>query len=145
MYKLIFRGFLALAVTSFVSYKILISDVNLASLERSVIKELTVTITNDLDKAMPLILQAGYKVFSIQAQLSLPPKVTAIFELDHIVTRKKQEVILKALDDNTVGKLVLMSLMQAFAIDETISIRNMELKKINVVIGLPPSVTVDYR
>lgn len=145
MYKLIFKGLLALSLTSFVTYKILVSDQNLVDIEHSVVEDMTTSITDDLDRAMPLILEAGYKIFAIQAQLSLPPKVNAIFEYDHFVAPKKQEVVLKSLDNNTIGKLVLSSLIQAFAIDKTIKIKNMELKKINVTISLPPSVTVDYR
>jgi len=145
MYKLIFRGFLALSLTTFVTYKIVFDDSSVSEIEHSLVSQMTTSITDDLDKAMPLIAEAGYKVFSIQAQLSLPPKVNAIFEFDHVVDPQKQELILKALDNNTIGKLVLSSLIQAFALDETITIRNMELKKINVTVGLPPSVTVDYR
>ena len=145
MNSLIIKGFLALSFSSFIVYSLLSSNLSINELKKVSIEKMTSSILDDLDRAMPLINQAGYKVFSIQAQLSLPPKVNAIFELDKSIDKKKQKIILEALDDNVIGKLVLSSLIQAFSIDESISIRKMDLTKINIAIALPPSVTVDYR
>ena len=145
MYKLIFKGFLALCITTFISYKLLNSDVNLIELKNASIANMTKSITDDLDRAMPIINAAGYKVFSIQAQLSLPPKVFAIFEYDRYIDTKTQSMLVKALDDNTIGQLVLVSLIDAFKIEKAISLKNMELKRINITIGIPPSIIVDYR
>ena len=145
MLKLIFRGFIALSITSLISYYLVTSNESLTTLEHTLVQEMTTGITDELNSAMPLINQAGYKVFAIQAQITLPPRVNAIFELDHFVEKSKQEIILKALEGNTIGKMVLSSLMQAFELDETISIQNMDLKRINITISLPPAVTLDYR
>jgi hypothetical protein len=145
MYKLIFNGFLALCLTTFITYKLIKSDVNLIELKNASIAHMTQSITDDLDRAMPIINTAGYKVFSIQAQLSLPPKVFAIFEYDRYVDNKTQDMLVQALDDNMIGQLVLISLIDAFEIEKTISLKNMELKRINITIGIPPSIIVDYR
>ena len=145
MYKLIIQGFLALTLTTFISYKLINSDVNLIELKNASIEHMTKSITDDLDRAMPLINAAGYKIFSIQAQLSVPPKVFAIFEYDRLVDKETQDMLVKALDDNTIGQLVLIALIDAFKIDKTIQLKNMELKRINITIGIPPSIIVDYR
>ena len=145
MYKLILQGLLALIFTSFISYKLINSRVNLIDLKNASIKQMTKSITGDLDRAMPFINAAGYSIFSIQAQLSVPPKVFAIFEYDKLVDEKTQEMLVKALDDNTIGKLVLIALIDAFKIDKTIVLKNMKLKRINITIGIPPSIIVDYR
>jgi hypothetical protein len=145
MYSIIFKGFLAMCLTSLVSYKLMTTDLDLSGIKDASIQAMTRSITDDLDRAMPMINAAGYKVFSIQAQLSIPPKVNAIFERERVVATSTQELILKSLDDNMIGKLVLTALMESFEINKTISLRNMSLKKINIGIGFPPSVIVDYR
>ena len=145
MYKLILQGFVALCLISFVSYKLLYSDMKIVDIKNSGIKQVTHSITNDLDRAIPFIHSAGYKIFSIQAQLSLPPKVIATFQFDRVIDRATQEKVLEALDDNMIGKLVLSALMESFELDKAISIKNMELKRINITIGLPPAIMVDYR
>jgi len=134
-----------MCLTSFVSYKLMTTDLDLSGIKDASIQAMTRSITDDLDRAMPMINAAGYKVFSIQAQLSIPPRVNAIFELERVVATSTQELILKSLDDNMIGKLVLTALMESFEINKTISLRNMSLKKINIGIGFPPSVIVDYR
>ena len=145
MYGLIIKGVIALCITSFISYELLTSESSLFDLKSELVQKMTTGITDDLDRAMPLIHEAGYKVFAIQAQLSLPPRVNAIFERETIVEPRKQKIILEALQDNAIGKLVLESLIDAFALNKKVSIKNMKLKKINITIGLPPSVQMDYR
>jgi len=144
MLKLIVIGFIALSFSSYISYTLYTSNLGLSEMKKSSIEKMTTSIMDDLDRAMPLIKKAGYDVTSIQAQLSIPPEVTTSFELQTVVSKKQQEIILKALQDNAIGTLVLKSLMGAFELDESISMKNLQLKKIHITISLPPYVTVEY-
>ena len=60
------------------------------------------------------------------------------------VDKKKQKQILDSLKSNRIGELVLSSLMQAFALNKNVSIKDMQLKAIEITISLPPYVTIQY-
>jgi len=118
---------------------------NVNDLQQMTIKTVVVSLTDDLYKAMPLINEAGYAISSISVKATLPPLVIAGFTLEKKVPYEKQEKILGALENNPIGKLALQSLIQAFQIDESIEIHNMDLKAINLYLTFPPAVQVVYK
>lgn len=144
MLRLIVYGFIALSTTSTIIYFLLTTTLGLSDIKSASIEKMTTSIMNDLNHAIPLIEEAGYTMSSVEAELSLPPEITTEFELEKIVKEEKQLKLLKALENNRIGSLVLSSLMQAFKLNENISIKDMPMKSIGIVISLPPFVKIKY-
>jgi len=145
MFKLIIYGFILVLLSSTTVYIFLTSkNATVSSIKLDSIGKMTTTIMHDLDKALPLIEKAGYKISTVEAELSVPPEITTIFELVNNVDRKKQEQILKSLEGNKIGVLVLSSLMKSFALNKEMAIKRMKLKMIHVTIALPPYITLEY-
>ena len=114
-------------------------------LQQMTIRTMVVTMTDDLDKAMPLINEAGYDMSAVSVKTSIPPLMIASFTLQKKVSYQKQEAILNALEGNEIGQLALQSLIQAFQLDESIEIKDMNLKAINLFLTVPPAVQVVYK
>jgi len=126
-------------------YFLLSSNSTASDLQQMGVKTMVVGLSGDLQKAMPLIQEAGYDINAISVKTSIPPMMIASFVMIKKVPFKKQDAILTALEDNAVGKLALESLMQAFKLDESIEIKNMDLKGINLYLTVPPAVQVVYK
>ena len=144
MFKLILYGLIALSLSSVTLYTLSTSDITLKEIKSASVEKLTNSIMNDLNEAMPLIEKSGYKISSLEAELSLPPEVTTFFEIVKIVDLKQQKKILDSLKGNRIGELVLGSLIQTFILNKKVSIENMKLKTIQITISLPPYVTIEY-
>ncbi len=145
MLKLILYGFILLLLSSSGIYMFLTSNnETVATFRTDSIGKMTTSIMNDLDEALPLIEQAGYSISGVEAELSVPPEVSTIFELVKVVDRKKQEKILESLEGNKIGTLVLSSLMKSFALNKEMAIKKMKLKMIHVTIAIPPYITLEY-
>jgi len=115
------------------------------TVQRLSIQAIATQVTSDLDRAMPMINEAGYDMNAISIKSSLPPLVIASFTLHESVPFNKQEMILKALEGNMIGKLALQSLIQAFELDEMLEIEDKDLKTIRLFLTIPPAVQVEYR
>jgi len=144
MFRLIIYGFFAAILSSSALYMLLTSNLGLNDIKVATVEKMTNSIMDDLNMAMPMIEEAGYSISGLEAELSLPPEVTTSFELIKVVDKKKQKQILDSLKSNRIGELVLSSLMQAFALNKNVSIKDMQLKAIEITISLPPYVTIQY-
>ena len=144
MFKIIMIGFVAFLLSSSMVYMLISTNMNFSEMKTASMKKMTKSIVDDLDAAMPLIQKAGYDLDAIEATFTLPPEVKTIFILKKIVEKKKQEMILKALEHNAIGKLTLNALINGFALNDVMSIKSMKLKLIHITITLPPSVTLEY-
>ena len=125
-------------------YFLISNNASGSDLQKMSITTMVVTMTTDLDKAMPLINEAGYDMNSVSVKTSIPPLMIARFVMVKKVAYEKQEEILSSLEDNAIGKLALESLIQAFKIDESIDIKDMNLTGINLFLTVPPAVQVVY-
>ena len=144
MFRLIIYGFFAAILSSSALYMLLTSNLGLNDIKVATVEKMTNSIMDDLNMAMPMIEEAGYSISGLEAELSLPPEVTTSFELIKVVDKKEQKQILDSLKSNRIGELVLSSLMQAFALNKNVSIKDMQLKAIEITISLPPYVTIQY-
>ena len=138
-------GIALVLLMGYLIYFLFSHNSNAGDLQRMGIKTMVVTMMDDLDKAMPLINEAGYDMSSVSVKTSIPPLMIASFTLQKKVSYAKQEQILKALEGNAIGKLALQSLIEAFQIDESIEIKDMDLKAINLFLTVPPAVQVVYK
>jgi len=126
-------------------YYLLSNNKSAGDIQQMGVQTMVVSLTGDLERAMPLIREAGYDINSISVKTSIPPLMIAGFVLVKKVPFEKQDAILTALEDNAIGKLALQSLMEAFHIDKSIEIKNMDLKAINLYLTVPPAVQVVYK
>lgn len=144
MFKIIMIGCIALLFSSGIVYTLISTNMNFSEMKTASMKKMTKSIVDDLDAAMPLIRKAGYDLDAIEATFTLPPEVKTIFILEKMVEKKKQEMILKALENNAIGKLTLNALINGFELNDVMTIKSMKLKLIHITITLPPSVTLEY-
>lgn len=144
MFKLLIYGFFATIISSVLLYMLFTSKLLPSDIKTATVEKITSSIMNDLDEAMPMIEKAGYSISALEIELTLPPEVTTSFELTEVVERKKQEQILDSLEGNKIGVLVLSSLMKTFALNKEISVKDMNLKAIDITISIPPYVTIQY-
>ena len=137
-------GFLLSVALAMSIYTLFTQNLNTDEFQRLSIEKIVNQMTTDLERAMPLINEAGYTMSSVSIKTSLPPLVIASFKLENKVPFAKQDKILQSLEDNIIGKLALESLIQSFKLDETIEIKNMDLKTIRLWLSIPPAVQVEY-
>ncbi len=141
----IFIAFFSVLILGYFIYFLISSNSSANELQQMGIRTIVVKTTDDLYAAMPMINEAGYDISSISVKTSIPPLVIAGFVMTKKVPFEKQEAIVNALEDNAIGKMALQSLIQAFKIDDSIAIKNMDLKAINLYLTVPPAVQVVYK
>ena len=144
MFRLLFIGFVSCVAASMIIYALATSDLTLNEIKIASIEKVVSSMMDDLDRAMPLIEKAGYTMSAVEAELRLPPELKTIFQRKEVVEKGKQELILKALENNRIGHLVLQMLMQTFSFDEKVAIKDMKLEMIHIVISFPPYVVAEY-
>ena len=143
--RVFLSGFVLTVLFGYLIFFIISRNADANTVQRLSIQAIATQVTSDLDRAMPMINEAGYDMSAISIKSSLPPLVIASFTLHESVPFDKQEMILKALEDNAIGKLALQSLIQAFELDEMLEIEDKDLKTIRLFLTIPPAVQVEYR
>ena len=143
--RVFLTGFVLTILFAYLIFFIISRNADADTVQRLSIQAIATQVTTDLDRAMPMINEAGYDMSAISIKSSLPPLVVASFTLHENVPFDKQEMILKALEDNAIGKLALQSLIQAFELDEMLEIQDKDLKTIRLFLTIPPAVQVEYK
>ena len=143
--RVFLSGFVLVILLGYFIFYIITNDADAESLQRMSIQTVVVQVTGDLDRAMPLINEAGYKMSALSVKSSLPPLIIASFSITKNIPYEKQEQILSSLKDNAIGQMVLQGLIQAFELDNVIEIEKKELKTIRLFLTIPPAVQVEYR
>ncbi len=143
--RVFLSGFVLTVLFGYLIFFIISRNADANTMQRLSIQAIATQVTSDLDRAMPMINEAGYHMNAISIKSSLPPLVIASFTLEKSVPFDKQEMILNALEGNAIGKLALQSLIQAFELDEMLEIEDKDLKTIRLFLTIPPAVQVEYR
>ena len=143
--RVFLSGFVLTILFGYFIFFIISRNADANTVQRLSIQAIATQVTSDLDRAMPMINEAGYDMSAISIKSSLPPLVIASFTLHESVPFDKQEQIVKALEGNAIGKLALQSLIQAFELDEMLEIQDKDLKTIRLFLTIPPAVQVEYR
>ena len=143
--RVFLSGFVLTVLFGYLIFFIISRNADANTVQRLSIQAIATQVTSDLDRAMPMINEAGYNMNAISIKSSLPPLVIASFTLEKSVPFDKQEMILSALEGNAIGKLALQSLIQAFELDEMLEIEDKDLKTIRLFLTIPPAVQVEYR
>ena len=138
-------GLVSVLILGWGIYFLMSNNSTASDLRQMGVKTMVVQLSGDIERAMPMIREAGYDINSISVKTSIPPLMIASFVMVKKVPFDKQMAIVNALSDNEIGKLALESLIQAFQLDESIEIKDMDLKGINLFLTVPPAVQVVYK
>lgn len=107
-------------------------------------KKFTDTI-NNLNAALPTIEEAGFKLVRLDVDIALIPRLFARFRQVNLINDEKRREIFDQTKDKKLLNLMLKGLFQAVSIRKDIDIDGMDLKEIELEIGLTPSVKLIFR
>lgn len=99
----------------------------------------------NLNDALPEIEAAGFILVRLDVDIALLPRLFARFKQIHEITSEERESILKKTKKNKFINFILIGLFKAADIKNEISIDNIDLKEIELEIGLTPSAKLIFR
>ncbi len=99
----------------------------------------------NLNDALPEIEEAGFVLVRLDVDIALLPRLFARFKQEHTIRVEKRESILKKTKKNKFLNFILIGLFKASDIKNEISIDNIDLKEIELEIGLTPSAKLIFR
>jgi len=99
----------------------------------------------NLNDALPEIEEAGFILVRLDVDIALLPRLFARFRQEHLVSDEERESILKKTKKNKFLNFILLGLFKASDIKNEISIDNIDLKEIELEIGLTPSAKLIFR
>ena len=98
-----------------------------------------------LNKALPEIEKAGFELTRLDVDIALLPRLFTRFHQVHIITTEERENILTKTKEDKFLNFILIGLFKAIDIRNEVDIDNMDLKEIELEIGLTPSVKLIFR
>ncbi|PKQ62331.1 hypothetical protein BZG02_13565 [Labilibaculum filiforme] len=99
----------------------------------------------NLNDALPEIEEAGFVLVRLDVDIALLPRLFARFKQEHTISLEDRESILKKTKKNKFLNFILIGLFKASDIKNEISIDNIDLKEIELEIGLTPSAKLIFR
>jgi len=99
----------------------------------------------NLNDALPEIEEAGFVLVRLDVDIALLPRLFARFKQEHLISDEERESILKKTKKNKFLNFILIGLFKASDIKNEISIDNIDLKEIELEIGLTPSAKLIFR
>ncbi len=98
----------------------------------------------DFNAALPAAREAGYALQGINVALALPPRVTATFTAPGDVTAEKIERVLAEHVERRFTVALIKSLYQASRVQNKVHVGGLKPSSLSVLIGVPPSVTINF-
>ena len=108
-------------------------------------KEKLKSAVENLNDALPEIEGAGFILVRLDVDISLLPRLFARFKQIRLVDKKEREAILSKTKKNKFLNFILLGLFKAADIKKEIKIDQMDLKEIELEIGLTPSAKLIFR
>jgi hypothetical protein len=99
---------------------------------------------DDFNAALPAAREAGYSLQTINVALALMPKVTATFAAPDDVKAEEVDRILATHADQRFTIALVKSLYQAWQVQRKVHVAGLKPSSLSVLIGLPPSVTINF-
>ncbi|HTQ04174.1 MAG TPA: hypothetical protein VMI54_09965 [Polyangiaceae bacterium] len=99
---------------------------------------------DDFNAALPAAREAGYALQGINLALGLPPRVTATFAATDKVTPENVEHVLATHADRKFTLVLIKSLYQAWQVQRKIHVVGLKPSSLSVLIGFPPSVSINF-
>ncbi|MDN5201706.1 hypothetical protein QQ008_10045 [Fulvivirgaceae bacterium BMA10] len=99
----------------------------------------------NLNDALPEIEEAGFELIRLDADIALLPRLFARFKQVRLISNEEREAILTKTKKNKFLNFILLGLFKAVDIRNEVKIDNMDLKEIELEIGLTPSAKLIFR
>ena len=99
----------------------------------------------NLNDALPEIEEAGFVLIRLDVDIALLPRLFARFKQVRLISDEERETILTKTKKNKFLNFILLGLFKAVGIKNEVEIDNMDLKEIELEIGLTPSVKLIFR
>ena len=99
----------------------------------------------NLNDALPEIEEAGFVLIRLDVDISLLPRLFARFKQVRLISDEERETILTKTKKNKFLNFILLGLFKAVDIKNEVKIDNMDLKEIELEIGLTPSAKLIFR
>lgn len=106
--------------------------------------QLTKAIKN-LNDALPEIEAAGFELVRLDLDIALLPRMFARFDQIREISDDEKEAILQKTKKNKFLNFILIGLFKAVEIRKEVEIDNLNLKEIELEIGLTPSAKLIFR
>ena len=98
-----------------------------------------------LNKALPDIEEAGFELTRLDVDIALLPRLFTRFDQVRVITPEAKEAILAKTKNDKFLNFILIGLFKAVDIRNEVDIDKMDLKEIELEIGLTPSVKLIFR
>jgi hypothetical protein len=98
----------------------------------------------DFNAALPAASEAGYALKGLNVALALPPQVTATFAAADDISPANVERVLTNHADRRFTVALIKSLYQAWQVQMKVQIGGLKPSSLSVIIGLSPSVSVNF-
>ena len=98
-----------------------------------------------LNDALPEIEAAGFELVRLDVDIALLPRLFARFKQVRVISNVERETILSKTKKNKFLNFILLGLFKAVDIKNEVKIDSMDLKEIELEIGLTPSVKLIFR
>ncbi len=99
----------------------------------------------NLNDALPEIEEAGFILIRLDVDIAFLPRLFARFKQVRSISDEERETILTKTKNNKFLNIILLGLFKAVDIKNEVKINNMDLKEIELEIGLTPSVKLIFR
>ena len=99
----------------------------------------------NLNDALPEIEEAGFVLIRLDVDIALLPRLFARFKQVSLISDEERETILTKTKKNKFLNLILLGLFKAVDIKNEVKIDNIDLKEIELEIGLTPSAKLIFR
>lgn len=107
-------------------------------------KEKLLNYVNGLGDILPIIAETGYRLKSVDIEVSIPPGVNLQFEKVQDVSKEKIDGILEQNKDKDLLKLIVNSLMAADEFHKKVKLGNYAFTEITIDLSLPPKVHIKF-
>ena len=98
-----------------------------------------------LNDGLPEIEEAGFVLTRLDVDIALLPRLFARFKQVRMINDEEQESIIAKTKKNKFLNFILIGLFKAVDVKNDVDIDNMDLKEIELEIGLTPSVKLIFR
>ena len=98
-----------------------------------------------LNDGLPEIEEAGFELVRLDVDIALLPRLFTRFRQVRVISDEAQETMLTKTKKNKFLNFILLGLFKAASIKNEIKIDHMDLKEIELEIGLTPSAKLIFR
>lgn len=102
-------------------------------------------LLGQMNLLLQLLQTAGYGVASLDAELSIPPKVTMKLKTGPAVKEEKLSEILRDYTDQWAIKAVVASLIQANKLRGSVTVETLELQGVEIILTTTPNISLQWK